>query len=132
MARHWYSKLEQNPYSKWHRQFDGIAMIDIDSVECCKICFQPLAFIELAKDVGQTFKAYTLTKKVAERFDVPGFVVLYKTNDVNTIIQFRVKRIAPGVGMMHPAVKPNDWYKYLKELQDEHVCEENKSYGGTI
>ena len=105
MARHWYSKLEQNPYSKWHRQFEGIAMIDIDSVECCPICYQPLAFIELAKDVGQTFKAYTLTKKVAERFDVPGFVVLYKTNDVNTIIQFRVKRIAPGVGMMHPAVK---------------------------
>lgn len=132
MARHWYSKLEQNPYSKWHRQFEGIAMIDIDSVECCQKCYQPLAFIELAKDVGQTFKAYTLTKKVAERFDVPGFVVLYKTNDVNTIIQFRVKRIAPGVGMMHPAVKPNDWYIYLKELQDEHVCETNSSYGGTI
>ena len=64
MARHWYSKLEQNPYSKWHRQFDGIAMIDIDSVECCPKCYQPLAFIELAKDVGQTFKAYTLTKSI--------------------------------------------------------------------
>ena len=80
MARHWYSHLKQEAYSKWHRKFDHIAMIDVDSVEVCPHCTQPLAFIELAKDVGQKFKAYTLTKKLADKFNVPGFVLFYKLN----------------------------------------------------
>jgi len=137
MSRHWYSSLEQNPYSKWHRQHDGIAYIDVDVVECCPSCYTPLAFIELALDVGQKFKAYALTKKIADKFEAPGFVVFYTTNETNDIIKFRVKRIAPGVGMMHDAVKPKDWLQYLKELQKEHKCNDDvdflmESYGGTI
>lgn len=138
MARDWYSNLKQEAYSKWHRQFEGIAMIDVDSVEVCKHCYQPLAFIELAKDIGQTFKAYTLTKKLALKFDVPGFVVFYKVNEKNEIIRFRVKRVARTVGMLHENVKPEKWFKYLKELQDNHAKEcqhlddTNTSYGGTI
>lgn len=138
MARQWYSNLKQEAYSKWHRQFEGIAMIDVDSVEVCKHCYQPLAFIELAKDTGQTFKAYTLTKKLALKFDVPGFVVFYKVDENNEIIRFRVKRVARTVGMLHENVKPEKWFKYLKELQDNHAkdCQhannENESYGGTI
>ena len=138
MARQWYSNLKQEAYSKWHRQFEGIAMIDVDSVEVCKHCYQPLAFIELAKDTGQTFKAYTLTKKLALKFDVPGFVVFYKLNDNNEIIRFRVKRVARTVGMLHENVKPEKWFQYLKELQDnhakecQHIDDTNTSYGGTI
>ena len=138
MAREWYSHLKQEPYSKWHRKFEGIAMIDVDSVEVCKHCYKPLAFIELAKDTGQTFKAYTLTKKLALKFDVPGFVVFYKVDENNEIIRFRVKRIARTVGMLHENVKPEKWLAYLQQLQQEHLkeCEvihdENESYGGTI
>ena len=138
MAREWYSHLKQEPYSKWHRKFEGIAMIDVDSVEVCKHCYKPLAFVELAKDTGQTFKAYTLTKKLALKFDVPGFVVFYKVNENNEIIRFRVKRIARTVGMLHENVKPEKWLAYLQQLQQEHLkeCEEihdeNESYGGTI
>ena len=138
MAREWYSHLKQEAYRKWHRKFDGIAMIDVDSIEVCKHCYQPLAFIELAKDTGQTFKAYTLTKKLALKFDVPGFVVFYKVNENNEIIRFRVKRVARTVGMLHENVKPEKWFKYLKELQDNHAKEclhiddTNTSYGGTI
>jgi len=138
MAREWYSNLKQEPYSKWHRKFEGIAMIDVDSVEVCKHCYKPLAFIELAKDTGQTFKAYTLTKKLALKFDVPGFLVFYKVDENDEIIRFRVKRIARTVGMLHENVSPEKWFKYLKELQDNHLkeCEdiidENESYGGTI
>ena len=138
MAREWYSHLKQEPYSKWHRKFEGIAMIDVDSVEVCKHCYKPLAFVELAKDTGQTFKAYTLTKKLALKFDVPGFVVFYKVDENNEIIRFRVKRIARTVGMLHENVKPEKWLAYLQQLQQEHLkeCEEihdeNESYGGTI
>lgn len=138
MAREWYSNLKQEPYSKWHRQFEGIAMIDVDSVEVCKHCYKPLAFIELAKDTGQTFKAYTLTKKLALKFEVPGYVVFYKTDNNDEIVRFRVKRIAKTVGMLHENVKPEKWFKYLKELQEAHAKEcpdtidMNQSYGGTI
>ena len=140
MAREWYSHLKQEPYSKWHRKFEGIAMIDVDSVEVCKHCYKPLAFIELAIDTGQTFKAYTLTKKLALKFEVPGYVVFYKTDKNDEIIRFRVKRIAKTVGMLHENVKPEKWFKYLKELQDNHAkhcpelieMDENWSYGGTI
>ena len=137
MAREWYSNLKQEPYSKWHRKFEGIAMIDVDSVEVCPHCTQPLAFIELAKDTGQKFKAYTLTKKLADKFEIPGFVVFYKTDDKNEIIKYRVQRVSPVVGLINNNVKPDDWLKYLKQIQKEHGCrlkidDENLSYGGTI
>jgi len=138
MAREWYSNLKQEAYSKWHRKFEGIAMIDVDSVEVCKHCYKPLAFIELAKDTGQKFKAYTLIKKLALKFEVPGFLVFYKTDDKDEIISFRIKRVARNVGMLHENVKPEKWLAYLQELQKEHYkeCEElhdeNESYGGTI
>tara|TARA_R110002012_G_scaffold271837_2_gene457141 strand:- start:173 stop:589 length:417 start_codon:yes stop_codon:yes gene_type:complete len=138
MAREWYSNLKQEAYSRWHRKFDGIAMIDVDSVEVCKHCTKPLAFIELAKDTGQKFKAYTLTKKLALNFDVPGFVVFYKVDKNDDITKFRVKRIARTVGMLHENVTPKKWLDYLKELQEAHVkdCPDtidmNQSYGGTI
>tara|TARA_R110002020_G_scaffold260734_3_gene475044 strand:+ start:986 stop:1402 length:417 start_codon:yes stop_codon:yes gene_type:complete len=138
MARKWYSNLKQEPYSKWHRKFEGIAMIDVDSVEVCKHCYKPLAFIELAKDTGQTFKATTLTKKLALKFDVPGFLVFYKVDQNDEIIRFRVKRIARIPGLLHENVSPEKWLAYLQELQTNHLknCEdvfdENESYGGTI
>ena len=137
MARNWYSHLKQEAYSKWHRKFDGIAMIDVDSIEVCPHCTQPLAFIELAKDTGQKFKAYTLTKKLADKFEVPGFVVFYTTDDKNEIIKFRVQRVAPVVGLINNNVEPDSWLQYLKQIQKEHGCrlkidDENWSYGGTI
>lgn len=136
MARQWYSNLKQEPYSKWHRKFEGIAMIDVDSVEVCKTCYAPLAFIELAKDTGQQFKAYTLTKKLALKFGVPGFLVFYKVDENNEIVKFRVKRIARTVGMIHENVSPKKWLTYLQELQTNHQCEIDDdvkgSYGGTI
>jgi hypothetical protein len=42
MARDTYA-FSNGIYNDWHRQYDGIAMIDIDSVEVCKFCYEPLA-----------------------------------------------------------------------------------------
>jgi len=120
MARHWYSHLKQEAYSKWHRKFDHIAMIDVDSVEVCPHCTQPLAFIELAKDVGQKFKAYTLTKKLADKFDVPGFVLFYKLNIKEEIKNFRVQRISPAIRMVKNNILPDEWLDFLLQLQADH------------
>ena len=136
MARHWYSHLKQEAYSKWHRQFDGIAMIDVDAIEVCPHCCELLAIKELAKDTGQKFKAYTLTKKIADKFEVPGFVIFYTTDDKNEIVKFRVQRVSPKIGLINNNVEPKDWLQYLKQIQKEHQCEskidESLSYGGTI
>ena len=34
-------------YNDWHRKYDGIAMIDIDSIECCPRCYEPLSILRL-------------------------------------------------------------------------------------
>ena len=60
MARDVYA-FSNGLYSDWHRKYDGIAYIDVDSVECCQYCFEPLAIIETCYDKGQKFKATTLS-----------------------------------------------------------------------
>ena len=38
--------FDKDLYSKWHRKWENVAMLDIDSVEVCKFCYEPLAMIE--------------------------------------------------------------------------------------
>ena len=44
MAR-WTFAFSNGVYNDWHRKYDGIAMIDIDSIECCPRCYEPLAIL---------------------------------------------------------------------------------------
>jgi hypothetical protein len=76
MARDTYA-FSNGIYNDWHRQYDGIAMIDIDSVEVCKYCYEPLAMIETAYYKGHTNKATTLTKEIARRCNVPAYLLFY-------------------------------------------------------
>jgi hypothetical protein len=104
-------------YSEWHRQYEGIAYIDIDSVECCKECYEPLAILETAMDKDHDKKAYTLIKKVADQMQLPGFVVLYK-HDGEKISQFRIRRVSPEVSSKYRIADPKEWLDFLKSLQD--------------
>jgi len=116
MAR-WNYFNQGDHYSEWHRQFDGIAMIDVDSVECCKVCYEPLAIIEVAMDKGQD-KAYTLVKKIADKMQIPGFVVLYTVQE-EKIIQFRIRRVSPEVSKTYRTAEPELWLSWLRNLQGE-------------
>ena len=52
-----YSYFEKgNPFNEWHRTIDDLAAVDIDLVEVCSKCYQPLLLIEHAYDKGQTYK----------------------------------------------------------------------------
>ena len=123
MSRHWYSDFPQDIYSKWHRKYDGIAYIDVDSVPCCIKCYEPLAVIETAKDVGQKHKSFTMCQKIANRLNLPGFVVLYNTDNKNEIINFRIKRFSPWVSTHWNITKIDNWVNYLRKLQ-ELCCNE--------
>ena len=59
MAR-WTYAFSNGNYNDWHRKYEGIAMIDIDSIECCPKCYEPLAILETCYDKGQKYKATNL------------------------------------------------------------------------
>ena len=122
MARHNYYN-QGDHYSEFHRQFDGLAMIDIDHVEMCKKCKKPLAMIETAFDKGQDFKTFTVTKIIADQMKVPGLVTLYQV-DLKTdhIVNFRVKIISPIVIYGFFYVSPEMYIGFLRKLHSKHKC----------
>ena len=110
-------------YSEFHRQFDGLAMIDIDAVEICKKCKTPLAVIETAFDKGQNFKSFIVTKTIADRLNVPGLVTLYQVDlETDQIINFRVKKIAPKESDGFFSMPPYLYVAWLKRIHDKHKC----------
>ena len=116
MAR-WTYAFSNGDYNDWHRQFEGIAGIDIDFIEVCPKCYQPLAVKETCYDKGQKYKATTLTKRVAEALRVPGFLVFYTPMGVD--MKFRIKRITEPVSEIYEMTS-DQWLAYLYELHKEH------------
>jgi hypothetical protein len=105
-------------YSDWHRKYDGIAYIDVDSVECCQYCFEPLAIIETCYDKNQKWKATTLSKIIAERLNIPCFLVFYKESTPGSLT-FRIKRIT-GSKTEFQLLNEHEWVKILRSLHDHH------------
>src|SRR4051812_39477950 len=94
-------------FSRWHRAIprDDFTWIDIDHCAYCDRCKDPLYLMELAKDVGQSFKTTTVTRRVAERLGVPALLVLVAEKDGH-VTSFRVQRIAPTWSNGLVRVKP--------------------------
>ena len=116
MAR-WTYAFSNGNYNDWHRQYEGIAMIDVDSVEVCPDCYEPLALLETCYDKGQKYKATTLVKTLSERLRVPSFLVFYK--NMGGTMQFRIKRISEPVSEIYEMTE-DQWLAYLYELHKEH------------
>ena len=117
MARYTYA-FSNGSYNDWHRKYDGIAMIDVDSVECCQYCYEPLAIIETCYDKGQKFKATTLSKIIAERLNIPCFLVFYKESTPGSLT-FRIKRIRSSKTEFQ-LMNEDQWVKILRSLHDHH------------
>ena len=114
MARQTYA-FSNGDYNDWHRKYDGIAMIDIDSIECCPRCYEPLAIIETCFDKNQKYKATTLSKIVASRLNIPCFLVSYK-NLTDTTLTFRIKRITSSPTEFE-LMNEDQWVSILLDLQ---------------
>ena len=126
-------------YSAWHRRkstrrFVGIeraqtlAVIDLDAslyVEYDDGTQEPLALIETARDIGQSYKTATVTKKLAARAKLPAFVLLYTPADLpnpaddqwDDIRAFRAKMICPREESWKDFT-PDAWCKYLVSLRE--------------
>ena len=117
MAR-WTYAFSNGSYNDWHRKYDNIAMIDIDSIECCPDCYEPLAILETCYDKGQKYKATTLVNIVAKRLNIPCFLVFYKER-TPTSLEFRIKRIRSSkTEFQH--MNEQQWVDVLLSLHDHH------------
>ena len=117
MAR-WTYAFSNGSYNDWHRQYEGIAMIDVDSVECCPQCYEPLAMIETCYDKGQKWKSCTLLKTLASRLQIPSFLVFYKKVGQGSLA-FRIKRLWLSNAEFE-LMNEDEWVRELYQLQHEH------------
>ena len=126
MAR-WTYAFSNGSYNDWHRQYDGgIAMIDVDSVECCPNCYEPLAMIETCYDKGQKFKSTTMLKIIASRLQIPSFLVFYKQVAQDSL-SFRIKRLWVSNAEFE-LMNEDEWVRELYQLQHQHIdyCKKRK------
>jgi|TARA_R110000751_G_scaffold89656_3_gene176472 hypothetical protein len=117
MARDIYA-FSNGKYSDFHRKYDGIAYIDVDSVECCMYCYEPLAIIETCYDKGQEWKATTLSKIIASRLNIPCFLVFYKEL-TPTSLTFRIKRIRSRQTKFQ-IMSEDQWVMELRKFHENH------------
>jgi hypothetical protein len=117
MARDVYA-FSNGKYSDFHRKYDGIAYIDVDSVECCMYCYEPLAIIETCYDKGQPWKATTLSKIIASRLNIPCWLVFYKEL-TETSLTFRIKRIRSSQTEFQ-LMNEDEWVAILRDLHNHH------------
>jgi len=110
--------FDKDLYSKWHRKYDGIAMIDVDSIEVCPRCYEPLAILENCYDRGQRFKATTLVSTLASRLRIPSFLVFYKDVGQGSLT-FRIKRLWLS-NAEYELMNEEEWVNVLYEIQEEH------------
>ena len=119
MARYNYFNIGDH-FSEFHRKFEGLAGLDLDFIEICKKCQEPLAMFETAVDKGQTFKTTTVTEKVAIACKVPSFLVFYTPGSAHDeVTQFRIKRLTPTESELR-VMDPPEFIKMLKILQERH------------
>ena len=120
MAR-WTYAFSNGSYNDWHRQYEGIAMIDVDSIEVCPNCYSPLALLETCFDKGQTFKATKFVEIVSSKLEIPCFLVFYR-RDEHGVMWVRYKRLRSSQKLT--LVHGDDFIRELYQLQFEHkkVC----------
>ena len=122
--RHEITDDRDRTYSRWHRRFDGeYRFIDVDHVEYCPYCNEPLALIETAIDNGQTHKCSTVTTILARKMGLPSFVVLYLPVGYDDIHTFRVKKTNPSEDVFYE-LKPEEYLDLLTRLHVKHnvIC----------
>lgn len=129
-------------YSAWHRRgstrrFVGIekaqllAMIDLDCalyVEYDDRSKEPIALIEIARDVGQEYKPATVTKRLARRCvpELRAYTLLYRQAETpnpadpreRDIACFRVRRIWPEPETDWKMLSPAEWAALLLEIRE--------------
>lgn len=142
-------------YSHWHRRASisrflkngdrsafWLSMIDIDANEYCNSCYRPIALIETARDVGQSWKNCGITRKTAELGGLLAYVVLYSADVPDLCIScgnyrqpwpdisgFRVLQVEPESGREFKEMTPQEYALFLVALRVVHWPSCDRSWG---
>jgi hypothetical protein len=119
-------------YSAWHRPDPirrylpeeaaaHLTYIDLDAIEACDDCYEPLALLELARDVGQSHKSTAIMARLARRARVPAGLVFYKPSDDGDIVRFRVRSAWPR-GDREFLMTPAMYARWLQSQRTRHQC----------
>lgn len=116
MARWTYYK-SNGDFNDFHREWDGLAGIDVDFCEVCPRCYEPLCMIETAYDKGQNYKTTTFTEILITRLKIPGFLVFYR-KDTDGVMWIRYKRLRSSQALIR--VRGDQFIEELYLLQERH------------
>lgn len=109
-------------YSDWHRKLDpSLGMIDLDAVECCSRCWEPLALIELTR-WGSGEKTVTTMRALARRAGLPAFTV--RPDFPDTPVRLSVKDHMRGTSLV---LNPDEYERFLLNLRNGHECNRGRS-----
>lgn len=120
-------------YSAWHRPnkisryvdmatASKLTYIDLDGIEVCQTCYQPLCLIELAQDIGQAFKQTKIMVELAKRADVRAMLVFYRNDGSGDIARFRLRQVWPPDNQEY-IWTPKQYADWLVHLRTIHTCE---------
>ena len=120
-------------YSKWHRpdsigRFVGgkaaanrLSMFDIDAVELCAECNEPLAIFELVQDHGQPMRKSTYwLEACARRMEVEAYLVFYRVAEDGDVVRFTTRRLLPEPSRFK-RMTPAGYAAFLVALRRRHA-----------
>ena len=126
-------------YSEWHRpqslrRFLGdrrayaLAMVDVDCLECCPWCWEPVALVE-TKDMRAASKSYTALRKLGERSRLPVFLVEFKRCKGSVWEGQDVQSVRVTAAHLDQPIRLSaaNWALYLEALRTSHVCKRARS-----
>ena len=116
MARWTYFK-SNGDFNDFHREWNGLAGIDVDFCEVCPNCYEPLCVIETAFDKGQTYKATKFVEILSERLQIPSFLVFYRRDDEG-VMWIRYKLLRSSMALVQ--VRGDKFINELYQLQENH------------
>jgi hypothetical protein len=93
-------------------------MIDLDSVEYCWLCFQPLVLIELKRAEAGT-RIGTVTSILARMANVDAYLVVYQ-QDGDDIEWFEVNRWYPQSNRVD-RMQPQEYAEWLWKWRELHL-----------
>jgi hypothetical protein len=125
--------LRDLTFSRWHRaQSTGRYMplgnarrlkaLDLDFIEYCDRCRQPLLLIELAYDNGRS-KPTQLLVRLANRAGLAGVLIYWRpTADGSDLASLRICQVAP-IATQLQRVTPDQYARGLWNMRVRHGCE---------
>jgi hypothetical protein len=99
----------------------GCAMIDIDGLEYCPRCYEPLALIETQRSAGPPKRARA-TQALGERALVPVFSVSYIADEHDDVTALRTSRLFPPAGMRDVHQTCAEYAAFVLGIHQTHRC----------